>query len=234
MLLQGPVPKHNRLLARLPEKQRRLFIAACDEIQLSLEEVLAEAGKPLEYAYFPLDCFISQVAADEAMPLEIALVGNEGMFGAPLGLGVGISHVKAIVQGSGSALRMRAAEFRRQLDGSKELRKCVGAYTFVTLVQLGQTAACNRFHVVKQRLARWLLMSADRAHSPEFAMTHAFLAYMLGVRRVGVTVAAGHLQAEHLIRYSRGKLTVLDRKGLEEAACNCYRTDLATYQKAFA
>ena len=232
-MLQSKLPHRNRLLARLPEKERRPFIARCDEVDLSLEEVLAEAGKPLAHAYFPIDCFISQVTPTEGMSLELSLVGNEGMFGLPLALGVPISNVNAIVQGGGKGLRMSAAEFSRQLEASKQLRKCIGTYTFVTLVQFGQTAACNRFHVVKERLARWLLMSSDRAHSSEFTVTHAFLAYMLGVRRVGVTVAAGALQADHLIRYSRGKLTVLDRKGLEAASCACYRTDLATYKKLF-
>lgn len=233
MLLEVRTAKRNRLLAKLPEKSRQRFIAACDKVELVFEDIVAEAGKPISHVYFPTESFISQITPTDGSNLEVALAGNEGMFGVPISLGVSVSNVRAMVQGPGPALRMSAAEFGRQLEKSPELRKQMGQYTFVMLSQLGQTVACNRFHVVEQRLARWLLMSADRAHSPLFAVTQAFLAYMLGVRRVGVTVAARALQKRGLIRYSRGKLAVLDRKGLEAMACSCYRSDLAIYKKVF-
>jgi hypothetical protein len=233
LLLDVPAAKRNRLLAKLPDKFRQRFIAACDDVDLVFEDIVAEPGKTLSHVYFPTASFISQITPTDKANLEVALVGNEGMFGVPLGLGVPVSNVRGMVQGGGRALRMGAAEFRRQLEKSAELREQVGRYTFVMLSQLAQTVACNRFHVVEQRLARWLLMSADRAHSPMFPVTHAFLAYMLGVRRVGVTTAARALQGRGLIRYSRGKLAVLDRKGLEAASCSCYRSDLAVYRKIF-
>ena len=233
MQLAVPAAKGNRLLAKLPEKDRKRFIAACDPVELVFEKVVAEPGETIAHVYFPTASFISQITPNHGANLEVALVGNEGMFGVPLGLGVGISNVRARVQGSGPALRMSAGEFRLQLEKSAALRKQVGRYTFVMLSQLVQTAACNRFHVVEQRLARWLLMTADRAQSPKFAITQAFLAYMLGVRRVGVTTAAGALQALGLIHYSRGKMEVLDRKRLEAKSCSCYRSDLAIYKKIF-
>jgi CRP-like cAMP-binding protein len=232
-MFDAATAKPNRLLEKLPEKYRERFIAACEPVDLAFEEILAEPGKPITHAYFPTASFISQIAPTDGENLEMALVGNEGMFGVPLGLGVSISNVRGMVQGSGPALRMSAADFRRELERSAALRKQIGRYTFVVMCQLAQTIACNRFHIVEQRLARWLLMSADRAHSPMFAVTHAFLAYMLGVRRVGVTMAARALQARGLIRYSRGRLAVLDRNGLEAACCSCYRSDLAVYKKIF-
>jgi CRP-like cAMP-binding protein len=233
LLLDVPTAKRNRLLAKLPEKYRKRFIDECDTVDLEFEKIVAETGKRIAHVYFPLEGFISQITPTDGSKLELGLVGNEGMFGLPLGLGVPTSNVRGMVQGGGAALRMSAAAFRRHLESNADMRKQIGLYTFVTISQLGQTVACNRFHVVEQRLARWLLMTADRAHSPTFAITHAFLAYMLGVRRVGVTVAALALQKHGLIRYSRGKIAVLDRKGLEAASCSCYRSDLAIYKKVF-
>jgi hypothetical protein len=165
--------------------------------------------------------------------LEVALAGNEGLYGVPVALGVLESPVHALVQGSGPAWRMSAAAFRRELIRMPALRECIDRYIHVLMTQLIQTAGCNRFHVVEQRVARWLLMTSDRAHSATFRITHEFLAYMLGVRRVGITEAASALQRRELIGYKRGILTILDRKGLERAACSCYRSDLATYKRTF-
>ena len=165
--------------------------------------------------------------------LEVALAGSEGLCGAEVALGVGISPVHAVVQGGGPAWRLGAADFRRKLARVPSLRSCVDRYLYVLMTQLIQGAGCNRFHVVEQRVARWLLMTADRAHSPSFHITHELLAEMLGVRRVGITEAASAMQVRKLIGYKRGNVTIMDRKGLERASCSCYRSDLGAYARIF-
>ncbi len=162
------------------------------------------------------------------------LAGNEGLWGAVVALGVEISPVRALVQGGGSAWKTSASAFRSEIGRVPALRESVDRYIYVQMSQLVQTAGCNRFHFVEQRVARWLLMTGDRAHSATFRITHEFLAYMLGVRRVGVTEAANALQGRKLIEYTRGDLTILDRKGLERASYPCYRSDLSTYERVFA
>jgi Mn-dependent DtxR family transcriptional regulator len=159
------------------------------------------------------------------------MVGNEGMFGITLLLGVKTSPLLGLVQGGGPALRMSASRFRKVANESAPFRQTLNRYLYVLTAQIAQTAACNRFHLLDQRMARWLLMSQDRAHSDTFRLTHQFLAYMLGVRRAGVTEAAGRLQAKGLIRYARGVLTVLDREELEASACSCYGALNATYRQ---
>ncbi|MDQ3027590.1 MAG: Crp/Fnr family transcriptional regulator [Pseudomonadota bacterium] len=227
-------PPTNHLLDQLPAKARARMIAACEEVDLVLEDVIDEAGDDIGHVYFPTDSFISMlVPMGGKSILEVALAGNEGMYGLPVAFGVATTPMRALVQGAGPALRMSAAAFRRELARNPALRICVSRYIYVVMSQLAQIAGCNRFHVVQQRLARWLLMTADRAHSTTFRITHEYLAYMLGVRRVGITEAASALQKEKLITYTRGILTILDRKGLERASCSCYRSDLTTYGRIF-
>ena len=228
-------PITNRLLDQLSERDRARVLAECEQVDLALHENLAEPGSRIRNVYFPLGSFISLLTPMGGKDvLEVALAGNEGMYGAPVALGVDVSPLQALVQGGGSALQMGVLAFRRELARTPALRQCVDRYIFVLMAQLTQTAGCNRFHVVEQRVARWLLMTADRAHGPSFHITHEFLAHMLGVRRVGITKAAGALQRRKLIRYSRGNVTILDRKALERAACTCYRADLATYDRILA
>jgi CRP-like cAMP-binding protein len=150
------------------------------------------------------------------------MVGNEGMAGVPFILGVGVCGVRALVQGGGQAMRMASGPFRVEFDRSRALQQALYRYTYALMAQISQTAACNRFHDAEQRPARWLLMTSDRVGTGEFALTQEFLGHMLGLRRVGVTQAAGDLKNRHLIDYARGHLRILDRKGLIKVSCTCY------------
>lgn len=226
----SPVPS-NRLLAAVPGKDRQRFLSACEPVTLVVAQILAEPGERMCQVYFPTASFISLVAQIDGRPaLEVGLVGNEGMLGISNILGIEVSPLHALVQGAGPALRMTSTLFRRELERSPVLQRQLYHYLYVQMNQFAQTAACTRFHVVEARLARWLLMTHDRAHSDTFHVTHAFLAYMLGVRRVGITTAATSLQQQQLIRYSRGDITVLDREGLEAISCSCYAADKASYE----
>lgn len=228
-------PAINRLLDALPSSDRRRMLAGCETVELAFGDVLYTLGERLSHVYFPIRSFISLIMpVDDSASLEVGLIGNEGMFGIPLVLGVDVSPVRAVVQGAGSALRMEAAPFCEELGRSQALQREIDRYVFVHLSQLAQTAACTRFHVVEARLARWLLMTQDRAHADTFHVTQEFLAFMLGVRRVGVTKAASSLQKRSLIRYRRGNITVLDRRGLKSASCGCYKADRESYDRTLS
>ena len=227
-----PASLVNRLLDALPRNDLRRMLAGCESVSLAFGDALYTPGERLGHVYFPTGGIISLVMpVDDSASLEVGLVGNEGMFGIPLVLRVNVSPVRAVVQGSGSALRMDAAQFGRELGRSPALRREMNRYVFVHLSHLAQTAACTRFHVVEARLARWLLMTQDRAHADTFHITQEFLSFMLGVRRVGVTKAASSLQERSLIHYSRGDITILDRLGLKAASCGCYKADRESYDR---
>ena len=220
----------NHLIELLSRRDRQRLLAICEPVPLVLGEVLCERGTPTRHVYLPIEGFVSLVTLIEGSPaLEVGMVGREGMVGAHLAQGVATSPLRALVQGAGTAWRMGSAAFRVELARSPALQRGLNRYLYVLMAQLASSAACLRFHQIGPRLARWLLMSQDRAHADQFHMTHEFLAYMLGVRRVGITAAAGALQSSGLIAYRRGELTVLDRSGLEAAACGCYRADQQSY-----
>jgi CRP-like cAMP-binding protein len=218
------VPVTNSLLGALPRKEYQRLLAGMKPVTLTFGKVLYEPGDSIRHVYFPNNSLVSLLTvADGHLALEVGMVGAEGMVGTPVSLGISVSPVRALVQGSGTALRMTAARFRKALRQSRSLRQALHRHVHLMMLQVTQTAACNRFHMVEARLARWLLMTRDRVGSDRFRLTQEFLAYMLGVRRVGVTTAAGALQRRKLIRYSRGNITILDQKGLEAASCQCYR-----------
>jgi CRP-like cAMP-binding protein len=223
MHIPKQAPASNSLLAALPSKEYRQLSRDLEQVALNYGEVLYEPGKQIKHVYFPNDSIVSLLTlVDRHQALEVGLVGREGMVGVPLALEISISPVRALVQGTGTALRMAAAAFLKAFRQSNALQRELHHYTYSLMVQITQTAACNRFHVVEARLARWLLMTHDRIHANPFQLTQEFLSQMLGVRRVGVTKAARALRDLGLISYSRGNITILDRKGLEAASCTCY------------
>ena len=226
------VPTENLLLAALSSEDRTRLLGNTAAIDLSLSETLNESGDRIHHVYFPIDGFVSLITPGTVRTqLEIGLVGNEGMLGVPLLLGINVSPLRALVQGAGRAWRIDTAHFLRVIESHASIRTALNRYLYVFLAQLMQTAICTRFHLVEARLARWLLMTRDRAHSNQFHVTHEFLACMLGVRRVGVTSAASALQRRKLIRYQRGDIAVLDVRGLERAACPCYAIDQKIYAR---
>jgi CRP-like cAMP-binding protein len=225
----------NHLIELLPRKSRLSLLAICQPVNLILEEILYEPGQPIKHVYFPTEGFVSLVMSIDGNPgLEIGMVGREGMVGAHLALGVADAPLHALVQGAGMAWRIGTAAFRKELTNSAALQRGINRYLYVLMAQMAESAGCLRYHQIGPRLARWLLMSQDRAHRDRFEVTQEFLAYMLGVRRVGITKAAGELQRDGLIEYRRGVITVRNRAGLEAAACSCYSVDCKTYSNLLA
>ncbi len=217
-------PQDNHLLAALPAEVFARLLPNMDLIPMPLGKVLYEPGVELEYVYFPISgCIVSMlyVMADGASA-EIAVVGNEGMVGIALFMGGGTTPSRALVQSAGQALQLGGQALKTEFERHGELQHLLLRYTQALITQMSQTAVCNRHHSLEQQLCRWLLLSLDRLSTNELTMTQELIANMLGVRREGVTEAAGKLQATGLIRYSRGHITVLDRPGLEAQVCECY------------
>lgn len=220
----------NLLIQLLPRRDRLRLWSACKPVRLHPGQVLCEAGERTRYAYFPIQGCVSLLAMLDGSPgLKVGLVGREGMLGAHLALGSRETPLKALVHGCGSAWRIEAQAFKRQLAQSPSLQRVLNQYVSVLMAQLASSVACQRFHQISGRLARRVLMSQDRARSNCFCVTQEFLACMLNVRRVSITIAAGALRRRRLIDYRRGELTVLDRPGLEAAACGCYEADRRAY-----
>lgn len=216
----------------LGRAERTALLADGDCMALVPGEALCRVGDATAHVLFPTRGFISLVAGGEGMPqVEVGLVGAEGMLGSELLLGVPIAPLHAMVQGAGSAWRLPAAAFRTRLASGAALDGVLRRYLSVLVAQFAVGAPCLRFHAITPRLARWLLTIEDRAGAARFHATHQALASMLGVRRAGVTVAAGELQRTGLIRYERGMVTILDRPGLEAASCGCYAAERALYER---
>lgn len=226
------IPMSNHLIDNLTHRDREYFLDDCETIDLALDELITDPGGKILHVYFPLNSFISLIAnLNDSEVLKVAMVGSEGMLGMPLVLGFDESPLRALVQGAGPALRMPADAFARQLAKSSALQEVLNRYLYVLMHQLASVGACTHFHQVEARLARWLLMTQDRAHSDQLHLTHEFLAMMLGVRRAGITLAAMALQSRGLIRYHRGDIVVLDRAGLVGASCGCYASDRRLYRR---
>jgi PAS domain S-box-containing protein len=213
----------NHVLAALPRKDYLGLLDGLDAVTLTYGTVLYEPEEPITHVFFPVDCLVSLLTTVEGHhATEVGLVGREGMVGISHALGMNVSSVRALVQGTGTAMRMSAARFRKAFEKCPPLQRALYRYTYAKLALARQTVACNRFHVIEARLARWLLMTSDRVLSDEFILTQAFLGDMLGVLRAAVNKAAGSLQERKVISYSRGKIRILDRTGLEAASCRCY------------
>ncbi len=222
----------NRLIKKLPRKEQNKILEHCETVNITFGEILCEPGQVIKHIYFPLTGFISLVTTLSGHePLEMGLIGNEGMLGVTLILGVKTVPMHAVVQGSGTALRMSASYFQNALRDNPSLQPTLNRYLYTLMAQLAQSAACMHFHEIEPRLARWLLMTHDCAHADHFYLTHEFLANMLGVRRSGITIAAGALQLRKLIHYTRGEISILDRKGLEAASCECYNAAINDYSQ---
>jgi CRP-like cAMP-binding protein len=226
------VPVINRVIENLSRRERKQVLENCEPVELVFGTVLCEPEKPIKYVYFPLNGFISQMATvNDHEPLEMGLIGNEGILGVTLILGIDRAPLLGIVQGSGNALRMPAARFKRLLKTCPGLSGKLNRYLYIMMAQLAQSAACTHFHNIESRLARWLLMTHDRAHSDYFYLTHEYLGQMLGVRRSGVTIAARELHRRKLINYVRGNIHIINRAKLEDVSCACYGTMMNDYAR---
>jgi len=234
MPVEAPGRVENRLIEGLPNKERRRVLAHGEPVNLTAGAILCEPHQRYRHAYFPLTGFISLVATVSGhQPLEMGMVGNEGMLGVTLVLGIGSAPLRGVVRGPGTAIRMTVPQLRRGLRDSPGLLRTLRRYLYVLTAQLPRTATCARFHEVEARLAHWLLMAHDRAHANHFHHTHQFLADMLGVRRSAVTIAAGALRDRKLIRYARGEISILSRGGHEDASCECYGAMIGDYARLF-
>lgn len=216
-------PRHNHLLAALPAEEYARLEPNLEQVQMPLGHVLYESGSELRHVYFPTTSIVSllYVMLDGASA-EIAVVGNEGLIGVALFMGGETMPNRAVVQSAGHAYRLKGQLLKEEFNRSGGLQHLLLRYTQALLTQMAQTAVCNRHHSLDQQLCRWLLLSLDRLPSDELIMTQELIANMLGVRREGVTEAAGNLQKSGLIKYSRGRITALDRAGLEARVCECY------------
>ncbi|MDP1930787.1 MAG: Crp/Fnr family transcriptional regulator [Gammaproteobacteria bacterium] len=223
MRIRRPTSPVNRLLKALPLEEQLLVAANSETVELAAGDILCEYNQIPRHVYFPLSGLISLVVSiDDQAPLELAMIGSEGMLGATKILGIREAPMRGVVQLKGQAVRMTVSAFEELSKNGSQLQAVVKRHLFVLMTQLNRAAGCTHFHEVSSRLARWLLMAHDRSPSEKFFLTQQFLSEILGVQRSAVSIAAGKLQERGLINYVRGDITVLDRKALETAACSCY------------
>lgn len=214
----------NYLLSALPQEVYQRLLSHLQLVTLSQYQILYVSGEIYKFAYFPLNSMISSVSIlEDGATTEIGIIGNEGMIGLPLILGTTQTNFAAIVQVGGDSYKIAAAPLQKELNRQEELKDLLMRYTQARIIQLGQTAACNRHHKLEQRFARWLLKVRDSMDSDRFQLTHEFISQMLGVRRTGVTEIAGQFQKAGIIRYNRGFIEILDNQKLEATACECYQ-----------
>ncbi|MCM3869210.1 MAG: Crp/Fnr family transcriptional regulator [Pyrinomonadaceae bacterium] len=217
------LPPANRLLAALPVKEYRTLLPEMTEVTLTFGATIYEPGNTIQHVYFPNNSIISLLSKVTAhSTLEVGMVGNEGMAGLSVFMGIDKASTRGIVQGEGSAMRMKSATLRQLTNKPSSLRTLLHGYTHSLFTQISQSSVCNRFHRTDTRLARWLLMTGDRMGSNEFRLTQDFLSQMVGVRREAINKAAGALQKHKLINYRRGTIAILNRPGLVAASCSCY------------
>jgi CRP-like cAMP-binding protein len=222
----------NTLIDMLPRTARNRLLSICEPVELVSGRLISGSDTPTRHVYFPTGSILSLRTSSKDSPvLEVGMVGSEGMLGLQVVLAVDSVPLQASVCGSGTAWRVATEPFNRELACSRALRQSLNCYLQVTLLQFTSEARCVRFHQIHQRLARWLLMTHDRAHAESFIVTQALIAQMLGVRRVGIAKAAGAFRRRGIIRYARGVLTIVDRKALESQSCNCYETARKTYAR---
>ncbi len=225
----------NRVLAALPAAEYERVWPRLERVPLIVKQIVYEQNAPIEYVYFPFDSVVSEIARMENGAItEVTTIGREGMLGLPLFLDTDRTPLAAFVQVAGQAARMEANDFRAEMKRGGPLRKILLRYTQGLLVQIAQSGACNHLHSPQQRCARWLLMTHDRVGRDEFMLTQEFLCQMLGVRRATVSETASALQQDGLIRYSRGRINIVDRGGLEAVSCECYGVICAEHDRVFA
>lgn len=224
----------NSLIDSLPSRQRNSVLAQCKLVELDFGTILCEPGIPMEYAYFPIAGNISTVKVMMGQePFEIESTGNEGMFGVSLILDINRAPERGIARAPCLALRIDPGGLRSAFNDHPALARILQRYLYFVILELSQTAACIRFHDVKKRLAHTLLLAHDRAETDHLFLTHQMLGEMLGVRRGAISIPAGRWQQEGLIRYSRGRLHIVDRKGLEQKSCGCYQASIENYKNIF-
>jgi CRP-like cAMP-binding protein len=223
-MLQSQLPVVNKILGSLPRSDYPRLLPRLELVELSARDVLCEPGDPLRYVYFPADALLTLLhLVDEKEVFSVALVGRDGIAGGAVVMGAQQAPFRVLVLGAGMALRMKAKVFAQEFRSSELLRDAALRYLLQLTMQISDNAACNRFHVIEERLARWLLMMRDRCSSGHFHITHELMGHLLGVRRVGITNAAQSLKQRALIDYSRGAMDIVDPIGLKKAACGCYR-----------